>query len=169
MSTPQFRAMTLLPLLLAALAGCAEDASFPSLAPRAVERLSNEEPVRAPVQVAADPELSGRIAELEGKARRGNNGFTTALPAARAVIDRAGAAGSDSWIEAQEALSGLEAARAETLLALAALDGLSVERATLPTNAGQFQALLAAFDAARLLAAEQQSEIDRLRRSLSPI
>lgn len=158
----------LLPALsmTALVAGCAAQGPFPSLAPRAVERLSNDEPVRLPVIVAADPELSARIGSLLAKARKGQAEFAAALPSVRARVSGAGAAASESWIEAQQALSRLEAARADTVTALAEIDRLGIDRAALPTNAGDYQALLGALETAAGLAAAQQAEIDRLRNAL---
>jgi len=159
-------------LLLAAAAlapACAPDGSFPSLAPRSVERLSTEEPVRVQPLVPADPALSSQVAELLALARRGNAEFQAALPAARASVGRAGAAGSDSWVEAQQAVSRLEGARAETAAAVTRLDSLSIERAARPTNAADFQALLGALEIAQSLADGQKAEIDSLRGRLRPI
>lgn len=166
------RPARLIPALLPALAlvtACAPDASFPSLAPRPGEQLSTDEPVRQPVFVAPDPALSAGIAELVAAARRGQAEFEAALPAARANVARAGAAGSDSWVEAQQAISRLEAARASTARALADLDRLSIERAARPTNAAQFAELLNAVELVQSLARAQYSDIDRLRGSLRQI
>lgn len=154
---------------LLSLAGCADQGSFPSLAPRPVERLSNDEPVRVAPMVATNPALTARIAELLRNARGGETEFQAALPAARASVSRAEAAESESWIEAQQAISRLEAKRAATVTALAQLDTLSVERARLPIGAGDFEALLAAVETARSLAAGQQAEINRLRGALRPV
>ncbi|HWH22402.1 MAG TPA: hypothetical protein VNT25_03800 [Allosphingosinicella sp.] len=154
--------------LALALASCASRGSFPSLAPRPAEGLSNEEPVRTPVAVAPDRGLAGTIARLIGQAREGQRAFERALPRAREAASRAGAAGSDSWVEAQQALSRLEAARKDTIAALAELDRLTVERAAVPTNAAQFEALQATAEAVASLARDQQEEVDRLRRLLRP-
>ena len=166
MAAPAFRPL-LLPLLV--LAGCAAEGPFPSLQPRPVEKLSMDEPVREVPVVAADLGLAARTAELLAEARRGQREFEAVLPAARARVRAAGAAASESWIEAQQAVSRLEAARALTVTALAQLDELAIERAARPTNAGQFQALLAAQEAAEELAQSQQAEIARLQAALRPV
>lgn len=153
---------------LALLGGCADRGRFPSLAPRAAERLSTQEPVRTAPFVAADPDLQERVAALVGQARRGQDAFQTALPAARSSAGRAGAAASESWIEAQQALSRLEAARAMTVTALAELDRLMATRAAVPTNADQFVELRTATETVASLTETQQVEIDRLRRLLRP-
>jgi hypothetical protein len=169
MTARSFRAF-LAPLASAALlAGCADRGSFPSLAPRPVERLSNDEPVRTTPFVAADPQLSAQVAQLLADARRGQTEFQAALPAARGSVGRAGASGTESWIEAQQAMSRIEAARAASVIALAQLDRLSIDRARRPTNAGDFAAVLAAVEQAQALVAAQQVEIDRLRSALRPV
>jgi hypothetical protein len=169
MAPPYIRANLLLVPVLSLAAACAPEGSFPSLAPRAVERLSTEEPVRAEPAVPADPSLSGQVAQLLASARKGNADFQAELPAARASVARAGAAGSDDWVEAQQAVSRLEGARAETAAAVTQLDALSIERAARPTNAADFQALLGALEIAQSLADGQKAEIDRLQGQLRPI
>lgn len=149
--------------------GCADQGSFPSLAPRPVERLSNEEPVRIAPFVAPDPQLSSEVADLLSAALQGQTRFEATLPAARVSVGRAGAAGSESWIEAQQIVSRLEAARAASVAALTQLDRLSIERASRTTNAQDFASLLAAVEQAQRLVAAQQSDIDRLRGSLRPL
>lgn len=162
---PARQLLLLSPLLLLAT-GCADQGAFPSLAPRLVERLSNDEPLRIAPVIAPDPELASRVAELLAQARRGHGEFQAALPAAKAAMSRAGASGTESWIEAQQAISRLEGARAPTVIALAQLDLLSVERARQPTNASDMEALLAAVEAAQTLFVSQQAEIDQLRTRL---
>ena len=146
------------------VSGCATEGPFPSLAPREVERnVSLEEPVRTPLVVAAEPGLRSRAAELLALARKGERDFDAAYgPAARAA-GRAGAAGSESWTVAQEAISRVEAARAETIQALADLDALVVARANQPTNAEDFETLTAAFEQAQRIAQGQQARLERLR------
>ncbi|HEY0627430.1 MAG TPA: hypothetical protein VGD10_11960 [Allosphingosinicella sp.] len=162
-----FRALA--PTLLAALlvGGCTQQGSFPSLRPRAVERLTTDEPVRPVPVVAADAGLEGQVSGLLADARRGQAEFESLLGPTRAVVGRAGSAGTDSWVEAQQALSRLEAARALTVTALAELDRLSLERAGQPTNSAQYGGLVEAVESAAGLAEAQQAEIDRLRRAIS--
>lgn len=153
--------------LSALLAGCAAQGPFPSLAPRAAEGLSDEDPVTTPVDVASDPQLAAQVAELAAEARRGQAGFETAWPAASASSARAGAAASETWIEAQLAISRLEAARAPTVTALAQLDRLAVERTARSTNASDFEGLMAALEATAAMAREQTARIESLSASLS--
>jgi hypothetical protein len=82
-----------------------------------------------PPPLPDDPELQGRMTPLIAEARRGQAQFEAALPAARAAVARAGGAGSDSWVEAQQAVSRAEAARATTTGALADLDALTMAEA----------------------------------------
>ncbi|HEV2747767.1 MAG TPA: hypothetical protein VGW34_10780, partial [Allosphingosinicella sp.] len=94
------------------LAGCAAEGPFPSLAPRAVEQEpAAEPPAPAAALTPSDPATAARIAELARAARDGHGRFEAALAAARPATARAGATGSESWIEAQLAVSRAQAAR----------------------------------------------------------
>jgi hypothetical protein len=149
-------------------AGCTTSGEFPSLAPRAIEQEDPlAEPVRTPPVVARDPAITARAAELLGQARRGEAEFAAAVAAATAVAGRAGAPGSDSWVEGQQALSRAEAARAPATLALAELDRFLVERAALPTADDDLAAIRAALAEAERLTEAQQTRIDAARRLLS--
>jgi hypothetical protein len=148
-----------LPLLLAA--ACAAPGPYPSLAPRPAETAYAGEDERQPTPQPDDPALAAEIDRLAAAARAGAADFDAALPAAEAAAGAAGATGSDSWVEAQQALSRLEAARARTTAAIADLDRLAVERASAGT--------LGEGDAARLRAATAElqavadAQVDRLR------
>ncbi len=178
--------MLLLPMAAPALlTACASQGDFPSLAPRAVEReLSGapaphclpagtaagpaSAPAPAPAPLPSDPAVGGRTAALLEQARRGQRAFSELLPQARASARRAGAAGSEPWIAAQQLISRLEAARAPTVDALAELDALSAARsedaATAPQEAAS---VLAAAEEVRRLADAQRTELDRLNGMLS--
>ena len=181
-----------LSLLTPLLAGCAAQGPFPSLAPRAVEQELGDARVAtgrcrdaqiagdgcfapgqtAPAQTAAvtpdDPQLRGRVAELLQAARRGQSEFAELLPRASRQAARAGAAGSESWVAAQQEVSRLEAARSATVDALAALDALVIARSREATSAADYEAILAAADEARRLADAQQGELQRIGASLNP-
>lgn len=151
----------LVPLLAAA--GCAAPGPYPSLAPRPAEKAYAEDAEeRRPTPQPDDPALAREIDRLVGEAKAGSAEFDSALPATEAAASRAGPSGSDAWIEAQQALSRLEAARARTTAALADLDRLAVERASAGT--------LGESDAQRLRAATAEiqgladSQADRLQR-----
>jgi len=157
------RAVLVAPLL-AALAGCAAQGTFPSLQPRAIEQsVATEVPARAQVPVASEPALRARAAELLALARRGQGDFDTAHVQASAAAARAGASGTESWTLAQQAISRVEAARDETTRALAELDQLVVARAGQPTNQEDFEAIHSALTEAQRLAEEQQARLARLR------
>ena len=168
MATSPARLIAGLAAAAALLPGCVVQGPFPSLAPREAERADpTAEPVRTPPAVASDPALRARLTELIALARQGERDFEAAYGPAQAAAGAAGAQGTESWVSAQEAISRLEAARAETTRALADLDRLAIERADLPTNAEDHAALLAAIEQAAAIAAGQQSRIDRLRTALS--
>lgn len=167
-------------LLLATvlLSACASQGSFPSLAPRAAERgqaggsapalcpgaeAPAVEPVaQAPAPPASDPGLRSRITDLLAQARAGQTEFASLLPEARAAIGRGGAAESEAWIEAQQQLSRLEAARARTVEALAELDSLGISRSAAPSAEQDREAIVRAEDEVRALAEAQAAELARL-------
>ena len=154
-----------LPLLLAA--ACAAPGPYPSLAPRPAEKAYAGEDERQPTPQPDDPALAAEIDRLAAAARDGAADFDAALPAAQAAASASGSAGSDSWIEAQQALSRLEAARARTTAALADLDRLAVERASAGTlGDGDRQRLRAATADIQALADAQADRLRRLGASL---
>ena len=121
----------LLPSLALFLSGCAETLTgYPSLAKRAVENAPVEEPVPAAAPVEVDPALQAQVDRLAAQAQAGSAAFDKAWPAAdRAARSAAGAAvSSEAWVAAQLAISALEAARNDSVSALASLDTLYVER-----------------------------------------
>jgi hypothetical protein len=154
----------LVPLLAALLAGCVSQGPFPSLAQREGERLAIEEPVREAPQVADDAALRAELSALRAEAQAGARAFEADYGPAERAAARASAQGSDSWIDAQQALSRLEAARDRTTHAAAELDRLSQARADLPTSAADQALLDAAIAEAARIAAEQQARVDRIRR-----
>ena len=156
----------LVPLLVAA--GCAAPGPYPSLAPRPAEKAYAEDAEeRQPTPQPDDPALASEIDRLLAEARAGGADFDAALPAAQAAASASGAAGSDSWIEAQQNLSRLESARARTTAALADLDRLAVERTSAGTlgeaDAGRLRAATAEIQA---LADNQAERLRRLGESL---
>ena len=155
------------PILLAA-GGCAAEGTYPSLEPRPVEKLGFEEPDRPAPIVPSEPALRARVAELLQMARAGYNSFSEELGAARRASGAAGAAGSETWVVGQEAISRLEAAGSGTAFALAELDALAIARNSVPTNADDLAALNAAITAAQALADEQYAAINALRAGLNP-
>ncbi|MEO7828048.1 MAG: hypothetical protein ABIR60_13000 [Allosphingosinicella sp.] len=156
----------LVALVLAA--GCAAPGPYPSLAPRAAEKAyADDAEERKPTPRPDDPALAGEIDRLLAEAKAGAAAFDSALPAAEATAGRAGATGSDSWIEAQQALSRLEAARARTTAAIADLDKLGLERASAGTlGEGDSERLRAATAELQILTDAQADRLQRLGQSL---
>jgi hypothetical protein len=154
------------PLVLAA--GCAAPGPYPSLAPRPAEKAYAEDAEeRKPTPQPDDPALAGEIDRLLAAGRAGAAEFDSALPAAQAAAGAAGGPGSESWIEAQLALSRLESARARTTAAVADLDRLSVERASAGTlGEGDSERLRRATAELQALSAAQADRLQRLGESL---
>jgi hypothetical protein len=157
--------------LIACLAsGCAAQGDFPSLMPRAGEmqqQASNPDPtplVAAPDIRASDPALAQRLTELMAQARQGEQAYAAELAGTRAAIAGAGAPESENWIEAQLALSRLEAARNATVAALSDLDALAVSRdeAGIITSASDHAAIAAASTEIGEIASAQEAELARL-------
>ena len=164
------------------IGACAAQGPFPSLAPRAIERIDStapappclaatqappEPPLPEPAPFADDPQIAARIGELLGGARQGQREFAAALARATASVPRAGAAGSEPWIAAQSDVSVLEAARARTSDAVAELDRLLLVRSEQPTSEADLEALRSASAEVAQIAEAQQAELERLRGSLS--
>lgn len=148
----------------AGLAGCVSSGPFPSLAPRPDERLAIEEPVREAPQIADDSALRVRINTLVSEVRSGGAEFERDYDSAARALSRSGAEGSDSWVEAQMALSRIETARGRTDAAAAELHQIAVARAAEPTSPGDQAALQAAIEEADGIVAAQQARVNRLRR-----
>jgi hypothetical protein len=162
------RRFGLFPFAAMLLAGCVAEDGFPSLAQRPAELdVSIEEPFHPAVEVPSDPVLLARVAELHRQAEEGERSFAAALGPTEGVLSRAGAAGSESWVEAQQALSRLEVTRDSTMRALAELDQLAIARVGEPTNSGDFAAINAAIAEVERLAVSQQRRWDRLRARLA--
>lgn len=163
MILPRALACTL--ILLAA--GCATGGEFPSLAPRPVEQLSFEEPVRVDPPVAPDAALRARAGALVAQAREGDRAFEGAHAAALPRIRAPGATGSDSWIQAQEAISRVEAARGATTGTLTEFDAWLVELADEPVNAELWAEIAEDRAAISALVDEQRQRLDSLKSSVS--
>ncbi|HEX9947266.1 MAG TPA: hypothetical protein VGA98_06980 [Allosphingosinicella sp.] len=167
MASPRASLAILIPLVAAA-AGCAAPGPYPSLAPRPAEKAyADDAEERKPTPQPDDPALAREIDRLVAAARAGAAEFDSALPAAQRAAGRAGAAGGDSWIEAQQALSRLESARARTTAAIADLDALAVERASAGTlGTSDSERLRAATEELQALSAAQADRLQRLGESL---
>jgi hypothetical protein len=156
-------------LLLASLtAGCAAPGDFPSLQPRPIERaLAEADAAPDPVPLPADAETVGRAESLLAEVQGGGRGFEALLPEAKRRVAAAGPSGSDSWVEAQQALSRLEAARAATVKAMADLDAFAVAQADKGANPATVDQLSAVIARGQAIADAQRAEMDRLQASLS--
>lgn len=167
MVRPRALLAILLPLVLGA--GCAAPGPYPSLAPRPAEKAyADDSDERRATPQPDDPALAAQIGRLAAAARAGASEFDAALPAAEAATGSAGGSGSDSWIEAQQALSRLEAARARTTAALADLDALAVERSAAGTlSTADAERLRAAAARLQALADAQAERVKRLSERLS--
>jgi hypothetical protein len=121
------RSLALLSILPVALvAGCAvNEASYPSLAVRPIERVEMTAAPVAPASEAAAPAAaSDTIAAAVSAAHKADGEFQAKLAISRAAIEagRSAAPGSEKWIVAQQAYSDVESAKAGIGTALADLD-----------------------------------------------
>jgi hypothetical protein len=161
-----------LPLALVATAlaaGCAAPGPYPSLAVRPAEREhAADAEERRPAPLPDDSDVAREIGRLAASAREGAAEFDRAARTAEARAARAGGRGSDSWVEAQQAVSRAEAARAATTRALAELDALALARAAAGgTSVGDLERLRAAIAEVQALADSQSERLRRLQRALS--
>lgn len=151
---------------LAALAACADQSGYPSLAPRAVELPggAGSSAEAASTVIPVDPALEAKVAELIARAQTGDAAFASAAAdgckaAARA---RGASEGSEAWIGLQQALSALDAARAPVLAAAAELDQLVIERGTATATSVDTSRLAAAQEQVSAMDVAQQSRMTEL-------
>jgi hypothetical protein len=156
-----------LTILALSLAGCTRDTTaYPSLAPRAVEKLGFAEPEVPIVEAKPDPALDARLATLE----RSLDGTTKGFAADAARAEAAGArargkpVGSDAWLDAQTALAQLDDWRAQTSVLLTDADQIASDRAAALTPA--YPALAALRERIASEAQRQAAAIDRLQAAL---
>ncbi len=160
----------LLSALILSLTGCAAAGKYPSLNPRPIEAkaaglLAEPTVPEAPLAPATAEALSKIDAALS-LAEGGVSAFDAALPATRSAAKAAGASGSESWINAQMAVSALEQHRSPVKSALADLGELL--RTTLSGPPGEDLARVQdAIRAAEAMDAQQGEAITTLLRSLS--
>lgn len=130
------------------LAGCSYPGGPPpSLAPRAAEAIDPRAPVVRPMNDRpVDPALAGRLAGLVAQARNGDAAFQPAAVEAERLSATAGAAQSESWISAQQALTAAIAARGPTVAAIGDIDALGANK--LQIQGGLAPADLAAIQSA---------------------
>lgn len=128
-------------LILAAssliLSACAKDEGvYPSLAKRPAERVTATwppaPPPPAPPPAPLDPATAGSVAAYVTMARYADVRFQGKVARARATVSVARGAkmGSEAWSVATVAVSELEAARAQAMVAMGELDSLYVDART---------------------------------------
>ena len=95
----------------------------PSLARRTAEAIDPRVPVAGSVSTRpVDPALAARLSQLVSQARASEGAFRSAMVDAERLAETAGPPQSESWIDAQQALSAAVAARGPTARALADID-----------------------------------------------
>lgn len=126
----------LAPLLALVLIGCAaSSATEPSLARRPAEAIDPRLPIASdPTPGPVDATLAAQLAKLVAEGKAGAATFDSELGRAQALANAAGPAESESWILAQQALSGLEGARAQTTRALSDVDAVAATRSQTGTG-----------------------------------
>ncbi|MGR6327743.1 hypothetical protein ACU5AX_01620 [Sphingomonas sp. XXL09] len=162
------KTLALLALVPVTLAGCTHDSRvYPSLAPRAVERVGFAEPVRTAPKLVPDPALDVQIATLRAQLTKLADGFAGDARTAEAAASRAqgAAAGSDAWLEAQTALAQLDDWRAQTGALLTDVETRAGDRAA--QLQPPYPALEALHDAITEEADRQGKTIDRLQDGLA--
>jgi hypothetical protein len=153
------------------LTGCAAKGEFPSLQPRPIELAlaeeANAEP-QAPPEVADNAELASELAALRAAAARTQGEFQKEYSAAERLVARAGAGESDSWVEAQQGLSRVEAARHDFADVLADLDQLALRYENKPLSTADRKALEDVIAELKARAEAEQREFEALAGRLSP-
>lgn len=122
---------------------------------------------QAPTEPSRD--LTTRLAQLVEQARAAHGRFGDRRPAAERVISAgSGAAqGSEAWATASIALSGLETARSDALIALGELDQRFAELTTAESaSTFDIEAVSAARDQVETIVMEQDAVLAGLRQRL---
>lgn len=159
----------LLCLVLSAC-GSTPQSGAPSLAPRAAEAIDPRVPIPNEIIAGpADPALAARIAGLMAEVRAGDAAFQVAATEAERMAAVAGPAQSESWIEAQQAVSALIAARAPVARAISDLDALVAARLAVSGGMlpGDLRALETATAEAGAIGESEAEVIDRLQARLA--
>ncbi len=124
--------LSALSLSALSLAGCADyGAPYPSLLPRAIETRSDAESSAAQAPPAPDPALDSAIAALDRRLAATATGFAQEQARAAPVIRAAegAAAGSNAWLDAQNAIGAVSSFEAKALAILADAEQLATARA----------------------------------------
>jgi len=154
------------------LAACSADTvNYPSLARRPAERWSENPPAPAPngAQTPAplDAKTIDRIDSLVGQARSADASFRQHVERTRALVAAASGApmGSEAWSVATVALSDLESARSQAMVALADLDELMAAHTVMGGNVAP---ILAARDSVIAMVAEEDAVLAGLKDKMAP-
>jgi hypothetical protein len=165
-------------MLIVPLTACAAENDYPSLQRRPPERAAvarqtgsapSLSPEKAPAPPAApSPELKKRLAQLVEQARTAHLRFADKRANAERLVATGGGGepGSDSWSVATVALSDLESARSDTMLALAELDELYASETIAASQTGdqtKTSAIASARDQVTALISEEDGVLTRLR------
>ena len=135
---------------------------YPSLQPRAAEAIDPRlQPSRPVNDRPESPALAAQLAGLVGQARSAEPAFDASVANAERLAAAAGARQSESWIQAQEALTTAIAARKPTAEAQADIDALAAT--ALQTQGGIAPNDLRAIqDAAAQVATIARGQTDRI-------
>lgn len=159
---------------LGAIDAQAATRAYPSLAKRPIEsrdRLSEAPAPAAEATAPADTALARQVTTLQAEATAADRAFRTELDKGRGIVSAARGTEpmSEPWVAAQVTISLADAARYESVAALASLDTLHVERQN-GTDGARVAADLATINPARArvlsLVDEQNDALDALRSRL---
>ncbi|MEO8141684.1 MAG: hypothetical protein ABI617_03400 [Sphingomicrobium sp.] len=166
-----FAVLVVLGPIAVSLAACAASTvNEPSLARRPAEAIDPRIPIPPnPVPGPADPALASRLGALVAEGKAGAATFEAELGRTQSLAEAAGPAQSESWIIAQEALSGLEGARSKTTRAVADIDELAAVRVQSGAGltAGDQIAIEAASAELRTVTGRQSAVVDQLTARLA--
>lgn len=145
------------------------DGPYPSLAKRPGERITASWPPAPPSSGVPppplDPAIVGRLDLLVAQVRGSDARFHAKEGRTRALVAAAGRApmGSEAWSVATVAVSELEAARAEAMVAMSELDSLYVDARTQGRDVAQ---IAAARDQALAIIGQQDRVLESLKGKL---
>jgi hypothetical protein len=146
--------------------------AYPSLTRRPIETRDRNAPAAAPVPIApTDAALAKEVETLGIQATAADTAFKTEFGKARSAVTAAAGAepSSEAWVTGQMAISTTDAARYDTVAALASLDTLYIARQDNP-DAGRVAADIATIAPVRTrvlaIVDTQNDALDGLRASL---
>jgi len=161
--------MRALPVLLL-LSACAPAGDFPSLRPRAVEALRPDAPLPAPPPLRpASPEVAAQVSGIVARGQDGQRAFEAALPGVQTLVAAAGTGASESWTQAQQAISRLDAERGPSVVALADLDALATALGTQGERVNDLAVIRAAAADLAAVVGRQRETLDQLSGQLAPV